>query len=160
MHLSSSGVQSTTGAAALLAGARQSTSAAEALFKSARRTSASALSTTSRTSCHVCSFSGFVLSASLSNYLPHSWITCVDTFVADKEHQSDPMWKHQIAESEKRFDKNLFALAARVEKIKSTSISAQIRLALKQQRFDLIYLDGGHLAGDVYSDATLALGGA
>ena len=90
------------------------------------------------------------------NYLFNSHITCVDTFGGSKEHKNDPQWISLIADIEKRFDENLAAFSGRVEKLKSTSMAALIQLGLQSQRFDLIYIDGSHVAADVYCDAVLA----
>lgn len=43
----------------------------------------------------------------------------------------------------------------RVEKIKGTSTSVLPELGVARRRFDLAYIDGSHLAADVYRDATL-----
>jgi predicted O-methyltransferase YrrM len=89
------------------------------------------------------------------NYLPHSRITCVDTFQGSKEHHDRPAWKQVIAETEGRFDANLAAFAGRVEKIKQPSVDALPQLASRGARFDLIYVDGSHMAADVRADAVL-----
>ena len=88
------------------------------------------------------------------NYLPLSRITCIDTFEGSKEHHNRPGWERFIAESEGRFDANLAAFAGRADKIKLPSVAGLAQLAARGARFDLIYIDGSHVAADVYADAT------
>ena len=63
------------------------------------------------------------------NFLPRSRITCIDPFPQDRE---------------RIFDANLGALAGRVEKLKSFSLPALIRLRNAARKFDVIYIDGDH----------------
>ena len=63
-----------------------------------------------------------------------------------------PRW-HPKAEGQ--FDANLAGLADRIEKIKGSSTSVLPELGIAGRRFDLAYVDGSHMAADVYSDAVL-----
>jgi hypothetical protein len=90
------------------------------------------------------------------NYLPRSRLVCIDTFAGGEEHQSNPVaFADELPEVEKRFDANLAAFATRIEKIKAPSCVALPQLGIAGRRFDIAYIDGSHLAADVYSDATL-----
>jgi hypothetical protein len=90
------------------------------------------------------------------NYLPNSRIVCVDTFAGGDEHRDNADWSAQLPLIEQRFDANLQRFKARVEKIKASSHAALVDLGLTKRRFDLVYVDGGHRAGDVYGDAILS----
>ena len=90
------------------------------------------------------------------NFLPHSQLVCVDTFEGGEEHRTHP---EAFAESlpliEQRFDANTSEFVDRIEKIKARSTDALSMLGVERRRFDLAYIDGGHLATEVYSDAVL-----
>jgi predicted O-methyltransferase YrrM len=92
------------------------------------------------------------------NFLPHSKIVCVDTFEGSSEHHGWPLERRlsQLSGIERRFDQNIAEFAGRVEKYKENSLLALGRLGLANRRFDLIYIDGSHLAVDVYRDGVLA----
>jgi len=92
------------------------------------------------------------------NYLPNSKIVCVDTFEGSIEHRAWPTWQReaQLRGVEKRFDRNLAPFADRVEKRKEDSLTALGQLGIEGKRFDLVYIDGSHLAVDVYRDGVLA----
>lgn len=75
------------------------------------------------------------------NYFPKSLITCIDRF-----HEK---------EQEAIFDANLFEFADRMEKVKSLSVPALVKLRRKQRRFDLVYIDGDHRRETVMLDAML-----
>jgi len=91
------------------------------------------------------------------NYLPHASIVCVDTFAGSIEHRAWPpsQRKSQLSGIEKRFDNNLAPFADRVQKRKEDSLVALGKLGIEGQRFDLVYVDGSHLAIDVYRDGVL-----
>ena len=89
------------------------------------------------------------------NYLPHARLVCVDTFEGSVEHQAADDAATFLPQVEKRFDANTSAFANRIEKIKGHSANVLPRLALAGQRFDIAYVDGSHLAADVYSDGAL-----
>jgi predicted O-methyltransferase YrrM len=89
------------------------------------------------------------------NYLPRSCVVCIDTFGGNVEHRLDPYFADLAPKAEGQFDRNLAELMDRVEKIKGTSASVLPELGVARRRFDLAYIDGSHMAADVYSDATL-----
>jgi predicted O-methyltransferase YrrM len=89
------------------------------------------------------------------NYFPHCSITCIDTFQGSAEHQK-PEWAVHAPEAEHRFDTNLAEFGSRVEKIKASSVEALARLAIASRRFDLVFVDAGHRAADVFADAAMS----
>ena len=89
------------------------------------------------------------------NFLPRSRLTCIDTFEGGKEHQVGVDPAAFLRQVETRFDANVAAFSRRVEKIKARSADALVQLGVARRRFDIAYIDGSHLAADVYSDATL-----
>jgi predicted O-methyltransferase YrrM len=89
------------------------------------------------------------------NYLPLSSIVCVDTFEGNVEHHLDPHFQRLVPRAEAQFDFNLAAYADRVEKIKGSSTMILPTFGLSGRRFELAYVDGSHMAADVYSDAVL-----
>lgn len=89
------------------------------------------------------------------NYLPRSQLTCIDTFGGNLEHHRDPWFAALVPEAEQKFDANTAAFAARIEKRKGSSSDALPQLGIESRRFEVAYIDGSHLAKDVYSDAAL-----
>jgi len=89
------------------------------------------------------------------NYLPLSRITCVDPFDGNIEHHINPYFAALALKSEAQFEANLAAFADRVEKIKGSSTTVLPELGISGRRFDLAYIDGSHMAADVYRDAAL-----
>jgi predicted O-methyltransferase YrrM len=89
------------------------------------------------------------------NYLPRSQLTCVDTFGGNLEHHRDPWFAALVPEAEQKFDANTAAFAARIEKRKGSSTDVLPQLGIESRRFEVAYIDGSHLAKDVYSDAAL-----
>jgi predicted O-methyltransferase YrrM len=89
------------------------------------------------------------------NYLPLSHIVCVDPFGGNVEHRLDPYFAELALKAESQFDSNLRAFGNRVEKIKGSSATVLPELGISQRCFDLAYIDGSHLAADVYRDAVL-----
>jgi predicted O-methyltransferase YrrM len=89
------------------------------------------------------------------NYLPLSSIVCIDPFEGNVEHQLDAHFRQLVPKAEAQFDCNLAAFADRVEKIKGSSTTVLPTLGVSGRRFDLAYVDGSHMAADVYSDAVL-----
>jgi predicted O-methyltransferase YrrM len=90
------------------------------------------------------------------NYFARSHVVCVDTFGGNIEHIRNPHFAELVFDTERRFDANVAAFGARVEKIKGPSAEVLPRLGIAKRRFDLVYVDGSHLAADVYSDGVLA----
>lgn len=79
--------------------------------------------------------------------LPNAQLTCVDTWAGSDEHQ-----KESMSSVEERFDANLSGHMNRMTKFKGTSY-AYFAEKPKDLTFDLIYIDGSHLADDVMIDA-------
>jgi predicted O-methyltransferase YrrM len=89
------------------------------------------------------------------NYLPRSQMTCVDTFGGNLEHHRDPWFAALVPEAEQKFDANTAAFVARIEKRKGSSTDVLPQLGIASRRFEVAYIDGSHLAKDVFSDAAL-----
>ena len=89
-------------------------------------------------------------------YLPHSRITCIDTFEGSPLLRSIPKWNAAIPYAQHRFDLNLLPYGDRVEKICSHSIPALFALFRAARCFDLIYIDGSHERDDVLMDSILS----
>jgi predicted O-methyltransferase YrrM len=89
------------------------------------------------------------------NYLPLSRMVCVDTFAGGIEHQQDPFFAELAPKTESQFDANLAAFTSRVEKMKGRSVAVLPELGIAGRSFDLAYIDGSHMAADVYADAVL-----
>ena len=89
------------------------------------------------------------------NYLRASHLVCVDTFGGNVEHMRNPHFAALVPETERQFDANVAAFGTRVEKIKGPSGAVLPQLGIQSRRFDLVYVDGSHLAADVYSDGAL-----
>jgi hypothetical protein len=90
------------------------------------------------------------------NYLPRCRLTCIDPWTGNAEHLADPYFAALVPESERRFDANVAAFAGRIEKIKAPSPIALPRLGIAGRRFDIVYIDGSHIAEDVFGDAALS----
>jgi Methyltransferase domain len=85
--------------------------------------------------------------------LPAAHITCIDTFEGSPEHDTMGISNSFL---EERFDRNVTAVdSLRVTKIVGRSASVLPTL-LMHEPFDLVYVDGSHLALDVLVDASLA----
>ena len=89
------------------------------------------------------------------NYLPLSRIICIDPFEGNLEHQINPYFADLARKSEARLDLNLAAFSDRVEKIKGSSADILPQLGVAGRKVDLAYIDGSHIAADVYRDAVL-----
>jgi predicted O-methyltransferase YrrM len=87
------------------------------------------------------------------NYFPHGRLTCVDPFTGGAEHA--PI-ADRMGEVERRFDANVAAFGARLEKVRARSTDALPLFGVTGRRFDFVYLDGSHRSVDVYVDACLA----
>lgn len=80
-------------------------------------------------------------------------LTCVDTFAWSLDHRMLP----PDARLEAAFDHNVGLLdASRVRKLVGDSRRVLLDLVEEDVRFDLIYVDGSHLALDVIVDAAFA----
>lgn len=86
-------------------------------------------------------------------------VVCVDTWQGGEEHEG-----MDFDLIERRFDSNIRNLmenakilnAVEVHKMKGTSCGALAKLMADHCEFDLIYIDGSHMATDVLSDAVMA----
>jgi predicted O-methyltransferase YrrM len=89
------------------------------------------------------------------NYLPRSKLTCVDTFGGNLEHHRDAWFAALVPEAEQKFDANTAAFVARIDKHKGSSTDVLPQFGIEARRFDVAYVDGSHIAKDVYRDAAL-----
>lgn len=81
-------------------------------------------------------------------------VTCVDTFAGGPE---DAVYGFGGRDLEATFDANVALVdAGRVRKLKGTSRTQVAGLVDEGSAFDLVYVDGSHLALDVLVDAALA----
>lgn len=88
-------------------------------------------------------------------------ICCIDTWGQGNDHPQD---SERFKSAEKRFDHNVAIASSRarnkvsIQKLAGTSANALARLAggSGQEHFDLIYIDGSHVASDVLTDALLS----
>jgi predicted O-methyltransferase YrrM len=80
-------------------------------------------------------------------------VICVDSWEGGVEHEKDRMF-----EVEARFRKNLepYSPYCRARKGLSSIVLRQLYEAYRHASFDLIYIDGSHVAKDVLTDAVLA----
>lgn len=87
----------------------------------------------------------------LLNYFKNAQLTAVDTWKGSDE------WEYyatvDLSDLEARFDHNVQFGSARVSKRKGSSLEVLPVLLAEKQEFDLIYVDGSHLADDALSDA-------
>jgi SAM-dependent methyltransferase len=86
--------------------------------------------------------------------LPDSTVTCIDTFTGSPE---DAVYGYGGEDLEAVFDRNVALLdATRVRKLKGPSRARLSELLDEESTFDLVYVDGSHLALDVLVDAALS----
>lgn len=86
-----------------------------------------------------------------------SKITVIDTFEGSIEHR-DGSANHDFSNTEAIFDFNVWMpYRHKVRKIKDTSFNAltAFNTGFEQEKFDLVYIDGSHMAKDVMADALL-----
>lgn len=83
-------------------------------------------------------------------YFPQAHLTAVDTWVGGYEYQYNATGN--LGDLEARFDKNLASCASRLTKRKGSSLSVLPKLLDEEREFDMIYVDGSHLADDVLTD--------
>ena len=91
----------------------------------------------------------------LLTYFTQGHLTAVDTWAASTEgyqYDATPDWR----DLEVRFDGNVAPCAARLTKRKGSSLHVLPQLLGEQQKFDVIYADGSHLADDVLTDGITA----
>ena len=108
------------------------------------------------------SFEGASTTWMLDNLMSHpeSTLTAVDTFEGSMEHQheADPAhgaYKLSSLEARFRANVNRCEQVNKLHVIQSTSDEALIHLRQERAMFDLIYIDGSHIALDVLHDAVL-----
>lgn len=90
----------------------------------------------------------FTLSA-----LPDAELTCVDTWRGADEHTAaGSALLETVGKIEQNFDSNMKQFGKRLKKYKGTSFDFFNALS-KDEKFDLIYVDGSHYADDVLVDA-------
>ena len=89
------------------------------------------------------------------NYLPRARIVCIDPFTGNAIHRNAPSMEEHLMRLESIFDRNVARFADRLEKVALPSATALPRLAVSGRRFDIAYVDGSHVATDVFSDAAL-----
>lgn len=86
--------------------------------------------------------------------LKDATVTCIDTFEGGLEHR---LGEIDVASLEAAFDRNIALVdASRVRKIVADSRSALLSLQSSGAQFELVYIDGSHLALDVLVDAALS----
>jgi predicted O-methyltransferase YrrM len=90
----------------------------------------------------------------LLTYFTQGHLTAVDTWAGSDEYQYNATW--DLRDLEVRFDGNLAPCVARLTKRKGSSLHVLPRLLDEQQKFDVIYVDGSHVADDVLTDGITA----
>jgi len=86
----------------------------------------------------------------LLTYFTKGHLTAVDPWADRDGHHYTAT--QESREREARFDRNLGPCAARLTKRKGSSLHVLPQLLDEEQRFDVIYVDGSHLADDVLTD--------
>ena len=86
----------------------------------------------------------------MENVLTHdsSRLVCVDTFAGSEEHVG-----LDLTSLRKIFDHNTREWKDKIEVHQMKSVDALPKLIVDDQKFDVIYVDGSHLACDVLFDA-------
>ncbi|HXG76082.1 MAG TPA: class I SAM-dependent methyltransferase [Gaiellaceae bacterium] len=86
--------------------------------------------------------------------LPHATVTCVDTFGGSLEHAGEANYPAALEDA---FEANVALVdASRIEKRVGESRRVLADLHDEGRLFDLVYVDGSHLALDVLVDAALS----
>ena len=94
------------------------------------------------------------------NFLPRATAVCVDAWDASVletfliKQMPELVVEYSLAEG--RFDRNLAEFSGRVRKLKGFSGTLLVELGVKQERFDLIYVDGEHRRAGTYRDCVLS----
>ena len=108
------------------------------------------------------SFEGASTTWILDNLMDHpdSQLVAVDTFGGGMEHQDfgTNRDKYGLSSLEIRFRQNISKCkqVPKLRVLKMRSEDALVELRTQLSRFDLIYIDASHVAGDVLHDAVLA----
>ena len=86
--------------------------------------------------------------------LPDARLTCIDTFEGSPENLA---YGESVSDLENRFDRNVALVdASRLRKLRGDSRRVLLDLTEEGAQFDLVYVDGSHLALDVMVDASLS----
>jgi predicted O-methyltransferase YrrM len=95
----------------------------------------------------------------LDNILTHesSRITCIDTFEGSVEHNFEYEDSY-IKSVEERFDFNISQTNASEKVTKIIGKSQDVMRSLLLNNYNILYIDGSHLASDVLTDAVLGWG--
>ena len=89
------------------------------------------------------------------NYLARSRITCIDPFGGNVEHHINPYFAALALKSEAQFDANLDGARGPGREDQGQLGDGAAGARRCRRRFDLAYIDGSHVAADVYRDAAL-----
>jgi len=82
----------------------------------------------------------------------HNTITCIDTFEGSVEHR----YGHSYIQSlEGRFDFNIVRTGVPDKVKKNVGNSHEVMRSLPLNSYDIVYIDGSHIASDVLQDAVL-----
>lgn len=95
----------------------------------------------------------------LENILTHTTatITCIDTFEGSLEHKL--AYNQQYLKSiEERFDFNISRTGSSGKVQKIIGRSKDVLRRLPMENYDILYIDGSHLASDVLEDAVISWG--
>lgn len=92
----------------------------------------------------------------LASFFPEASFTCVDTWEGSAGESLNSL-NNSIASSYDRFITNTHLISNRLRVAKGISQCLLPQLLSQRQVFDFIYIDGSHLAADVYVDAYYAL---
>ena len=94
------------------------------------------------------------------NFLPLSTIVCVDAWdssnIDAEVFATMPGLRSEFSKAQERFDCNLSPFADRTTKIVGQSADILPQLALSNEKFDLVYIDGEHTSVAVYRDCVLS----
>jgi len=90
-----------------------------------------------------------------AEYLPKSLIVAIDHF-ALKKGWTSTQGVILSQDTEISFDHNVLRYGERIRKIRMESVPGLTLLVAERAKFEIIYIDASHTAGDVLSDALLA----
>ncbi len=82
----------------------------------------------------------------------HNTITCIDTFQGSVEHRYDHSYLQSI---EGRFDFNIVRTRVPDKVKKIVGNSHEVMRSLPLNSYEIVYIDGSHIASDVLQDAVL-----
>ena len=85
------------------------------------------------------------------SFFPNATITCIDTFGGSEEAEHLEILS-QNPDLEGRFDRNVAAFGARVEKRRGPSQTVLAELLREKRQYDLAYIDGDHHRDAVMAD--------